>query len=202
MWTGLQTQSSAGPALEIRIIIKKIRLMNDFIKQNFFKIIFSFPAILAIVGTVIINLSISKYGIEDFYILSSRNLLVGALFFFLHAAFFYLYFAFIDLTDLSKNSFGWLLVNTIVKPFIFVGCLAMFMLSEPVITIENKLVISMYGLSSVIFLFLGHNWVRDYKKESQGVLRLIFGIPSLICLVVFVMTFLKMQRCYILANNF
>lgn len=96
--------------------------MNSFLKDNIFKILISIPAICTITGTLIINSNLQRYGISDFYIISSKNLIVGITFFailLLYISSSYMFYEYInDKTKLYRYSKYTPIITVITFPII------------------------------------------------------------------------------------
>lgn len=93
--------------------------MSNFLKDNIFKILISIPAICSISGTLIINSSLQEYGITDFYILSSRNLIIGITFLSIIIAFFSSSYIFYEYVSNGKKDHKYILITYIFFPLIF-----------------------------------------------------------------------------------
>jgi hypothetical protein len=156
----------------------KSLILNKILEQNLFKILITVPAIFTVVGTIIININLRRYGIEDFYILSLKNLIVGGMFFTTHLAFFCTYTTF-----LNTKKFYLFFLNALTKPFFFVAGIAL-LLPSSVISLTKQIQIGSSFLICFAVLLCFH---KDEEKISKIFKSLILAVylPLMLANVIF-----------------
>lgn len=124
--------------------------MQDFLKANTMKLLLIIPAILTITGTIIINLSITKYGIEDFYFITTKNFITGITFFALNIALVYHYLIVFDGIKMARKSIKGCYYNIILMFLYIISALTLLEIITGVFSLPD--ISFWHFLTTAIFL--------------------------------------------------
>lgn len=104
--------------------------MRKIIEDNILKIIGISPFIIIGIGTLILNLYLSKFHIADFNFFQTKTFLTGASFLLFLIFVLMVIFLGMNMKDISENSFLRIILNSIFKPILLTNVVFIFLQSN------------------------------------------------------------------------